>query len=142
MRRLRVHIGEVPKVIVRRLCLRDFIVRFRLARVDKFGELDGVLDEEDRDVVPDDVPVALLCVELDSEAANITNSVRRASAAEDGGESDEDRGLAGCVRQDASAGDIFGGFVEFECPKGTGTAGVDDTLGDAFMIEAVDLSWC
>jgi hypothetical protein len=48
---------------MRRLRLREGPVRLRLGRMDQVGELDGVLDEEHRDVVADEVPVALLRVE-------------------------------------------------------------------------------
>ena len=34
-----------------------------------------VLDEEDRDIVSDDVPVALFSVKLDSESTNIADSI-------------------------------------------------------------------
>mmetsp|Transcript_34855 Transcript_34855/g.86495 ORF Transcript_34855/g.86495 Transcript_34855/m.86495 type:complete len:549 (+) Transcript_34855:1360-3006(+) len=46
-----------------------------LLRVDEVGELDGVANEEDRRVVPHHVPVALLGVELDREAAGVASSV-------------------------------------------------------------------
>jgi hypothetical protein len=38
---------------VRGLGLREAAIRLLLGRVDEVRELDGVLDEEDRDVVPD-----------------------------------------------------------------------------------------
>jgi hypothetical protein len=46
-----------------------------------------VLDEEDGDVVSNNVPVALLSIELDGEATDVTDSVCRTTATEDGGES-------------------------------------------------------
>ena len=56
-------------------------VGLRLHGVDEVGELDRVLDEEDRDVVADEVPVALLRVELHGEAAHVAGEVERALAA-------------------------------------------------------------
>ena len=53
------------------------------------GELDRVLDEEHRDVVADEVPVALLRVELHREAAHVTGEVGRALVAGDGREPHE-----------------------------------------------------
>ena len=47
------------KVSCARLGLRDLAVGVRLDGVDDVGELDAVLDEEDRDVVADEVEVAL-----------------------------------------------------------------------------------
>ena len=64
-----------------------------LRRVDQVGELDRVLDEEHRDVVADEVPVALLRVELDREAAHVAREVGRALVAGDGREAHERRRL-------------------------------------------------
>jgi hypothetical protein len=52
-------------------------------RVDEVGKLHRVLDEEDRDVVADQVPVALVRVELHREAAHVARGVGRAALAED-----------------------------------------------------------
>lgn len=43
--------------------------------MDDVGKFDGILNEEDRDVVANDVPVALLGVELRCEAPNVADSV-------------------------------------------------------------------
>ena len=69
---------EVPEIVVRRLRLRKGAVGLRLHRVDDVGKLDRVLDEEDRDVVADEVPVAFLGVELDGKAAHVAGEVERA----------------------------------------------------------------
>lgn len=42
-----------------------------LLSVNEHWEEHGVADEEDGSVVPDDIPVAFLCVELDSKATGI-----------------------------------------------------------------------
>lgn len=55
-------------------------MRLGLPGMDKIGELDGVLDEEDGDVVAYDISVALLGVEFDCKAAHITNGIGRATA--------------------------------------------------------------
>ena len=69
---------EVPEIVVRRLRLREAAIRLRLGGVDQIGKLDRILDEEDRDVVADQIPVAFLGVELDREAAHVARQVRRA----------------------------------------------------------------
>ena len=46
---------EVPGRVVGSSSLRDLIVRARLDRVDQVREPDGILDEEDGDVVSDNV---------------------------------------------------------------------------------------
>lgn len=114
-------------------------MRLSLSSVNHVGELYSILDEENGYVVSDKIPVTLLGVELDSKSTDITDSVRRTPAAQDSRETEEDRGLAGGVGEDASAGNILGGLVELEGAKGTSATGVDNTLGDSFVVKAVDL---
>ena len=66
---------EVPEIIVRGLSLRDLIVRLRLHGVNDVWELDSILNEEYRNIVANEVPVALLSVELDGKPANVANSI-------------------------------------------------------------------
>ena len=73
--------------------LRHREVRLGLGGVDQVGKLHRVLDEEDRDVVADQIPVALVGVELHREAAHVARGVGRAALAEHGREADEDRRL-------------------------------------------------
>ncbi len=97
---------EVPEVVVRRLGLREPAVGLRLHRVDQVGELDRVLDEEDRDVVADQVPVALLRVELDGEAAHVARQVEGALAAGDGREPHERRGALAGPLEEVGPGEV------------------------------------
>ncbi len=105
VRRLGHQRHEVPERVVRRRRLRHPVVRLRLHRVDQVRELHRVLDEEHRDVVADQVPVALVGVELHGEAAHVARRVGRAALAGDGREAHEHRRpLAGfgeqrCARQ-------------------------------------------
>jgi hypothetical protein len=46
-------------------------------------ELDGILNEKHRDVVSNNVPVAFLGVELDSESTNIADCISATSASLD-----------------------------------------------------------
>lgn len=57
------------------LALRHLIMRLRLDGMDDVGELDGVLNEEDWDVVTDKIPVTFLRIELDGEASHVTDGV-------------------------------------------------------------------
>jgi hypothetical protein len=66
------------------LRLRDFAIRLRFAGMNHVRELDAVLDEEHRDVVADQVEVALAGVELDREAAGVANGVSRSARTQDG----------------------------------------------------------
>jgi hypothetical protein len=84
---------EVPERVVRRRRLRHREVRLWLGGVYEVGELHRVLNEEDRDVVADEIPVAFVGVELHGETTDIPRRVRRASLAEDRREPHEDRRL-------------------------------------------------
>ena len=84
---------KVPEVVMRRLRLRKSPIRFLLHRMDQVRKLDGVLNEEHRDIVPHDVPVAFLRVELHRKAADVARQVRRAFVAGHGREAHEGRGL-------------------------------------------------
>ena len=124
---------------MRGLRLREPAVRFLLGRVDEVGELDRVLDEEHRDVVADQVPVALLGVELHREAAHVARQVGGPLVPGDGGEADEDgRALAGALEQ-VGAGEVGQRLVVLEEPVRAVAAGVDHALGDALVVEVEDL---
>jgi hypothetical protein len=139
VRRLGVVELKVPKVVVRRLRLRHLVVRLGLAGVDDVGEFDGILDEEDGDVVADEVPVALLRVKLGSEAADIADCVSAASAAQDGREADKDGRLAGRVGQDGRNGEVLDALEQLELAKRAGATGMDDSLGDSLVVKPHDL---
>lgn len=69
--RLRRTRDPVPEGVMRRLCLWEAAVGLLFHRVSKVGKLDGILDEENRDVVANDVPVAFGRVHLDRKAAHV-----------------------------------------------------------------------
>ncbi len=133
--RLRHERYEVPEGVVRGRRLRHGEVRLGLGRMDQIRELDRVLNEEDGHVVSDEVPVALLGVELDGEAADVARGVGRPALADDGREAHEDgRSLAdlGEGRRLRVLGDV-GGALEVAV-RGR-AARVDDALGDALVVE-------
>ena len=130
---------EVPDVVVGGRRLREAAVRLLLEGVDHVGELDRVLDEEDRDVVADEVPVALLGVELDGEAADVAGQVGRALVAGDGREADERRRLLALALEEVGPGDVGERAVVLEVAVDAEAAGVDDALGDALVVEVEDL---
>ncbi len=70
---------EVPEGVVRGGRLGEAAIGLLLGGVDEVGEFDGVLDEEDGDVVADQVPVAVLGVELDGEAADVAGEISGAA---------------------------------------------------------------
>src|SRR5437588_868606 len=79
--RLRHQRDEIPERIVGCACLRNFVVWLGFCCVDQVGELDCVLNEKDGDVVPDEVEVALVCIELCGKAADIACGIGRATRA-------------------------------------------------------------
>ncbi len=68
VRRLGHQRNEIPKRIVRRRGLRHREMRLRFRRMDQIRKLHRVLNEENRDVVADEVPVPFVGVELHGEA--------------------------------------------------------------------------
>ena len=130
---------EVPEVVVRRLGLREAAVRLLLGRVDEVRELDRVLDEEHRDVVPDQVPVALPGVELGGEAAHVPGQVRGALVARHRGEPDEHRRAQPGLGERVGPGDVGQRLVVLEVPVRPVAAGMDHPLGDPLVIEVEDL---
>ena len=124
---------------MRGLRLREAAVGLLLGGVDQVGELDRVLDEEHRDVVADEIPVALLRVELHREAADVAREVGRALVAGDGREAHERRRLLTGPLEEVGAGEISERLVVLEEAMRTEAAGVHDPLRDALVVEVEDL---
>ena len=53
---------EVPRSVVARCCLRHLMIRPRFDGVNQIGKLRSRLDEERRDVIPNDIEIALICI--------------------------------------------------------------------------------
>ena len=119
--------------------LRKSSIRFLLGRMDQVGKLDGVLNKEHRNVIPDNVPVAFLCVELHGEAANIARQVCRAFIAGHSREAHEGGGLLSCALEDVGLGNVGKRLVVLEIAMRAKAAGVHDPLGDTLMIEVKNL---
>ncbi|MCW0414557.1 hypothetical protein NB689_000311 [Xanthomonas sacchari] len=130
---------EVPECVVRAGRLRKAAVRLHLHRVDQVGELQRVLDEEHRDVVAHQVPVAFLGVELDREAAHVAWRVHRAGAAGDGGEAGEHRRLHSDLGEQRGGGVLGQRLGQFEVAMCGAAARVHDAFGNALVIEVGDL---
>jgi hypothetical protein len=120
---------EIPERVVRRGGLRKAAVWLHLHGVDQVGKLDGILDEEHRDVVADQIEVAFLGIELDGEAAHVARQVDRAGAAGDGRESYEDLGLFLRVLQEGGLGELGERFRRLEVAVRPGAARMHDALG-------------
>ena len=124
---------------MRRLRLRERTVGLGFNRVDEVRKLDGVLNEEDGDVVADEVPVAFLGVELHCKATNVAREVERSLASRDGREADEGFCLLANALEDVGARNVGQRFRQLEKAVRTVAAGMHDPLRDALMIEVEDL---
>ena len=112
--RLRAEGDEVPEVVMGRSGLGETPVRFHLHGVDQVGELHGILNEEDRDIVADEIVVALRRVELHRKAPHIAREVRRAGPARHGGEPRKHLRLHRGILQERGFGDVALGFINLE----------------------------
>ena len=130
---------EVPERVVRARRLRHLVVRFGLHRVHEVGELHRVLDEEHRDVVADQVPVAFLRVELGREAAHVAHGVGAAALARHRGEAHEHRGALADRREGHGAGDVGQRLGALEVAVRARAARVHDALRDPLVVEVGDL---
>ncbi len=129
---------EVPERVVRRGGLRKAPVGFHLHGMDQVGKLHGVLDEEDRDVVAHQIPVALFGIELDGKAAHIARGIHRARSTGHGGEAHEDRHLLAGFGQDLGGGVLLQRICQLEITVGACAACMDDSLWNALMVEMRD----
>jgi len=130
-------------------CLRDLPVRGRLDGVNEIGELDGILDEENGDVVADDVKIALIGVadpfvswcclgfsdsnlQSGSKAVDISSSIGAASGSGDGREPHEHRSLLALGGQEVGGREIAPVTVTGERTMGTSSTSVDSPFWNLF----------
>ena len=96
------------------------------------------------EVVADEIPVAVLGVELHREAARIARDLRRVAAADDGREADRERRLLALLLEQLRArvlrrrlvADLAG---RLELAVADEAARVHDALGDPLAVEVADL---
>ena len=137
--RLGVQRDEVPEGVVRRLRLGDLAVGVRLHGVDDVGELDAVLDEEHRDVVADEVEVALLGVELRRRSHGCRAPCRPSPREPATVEKRTNTGVSTSFSRNAAEVRSEAAAVADEDAVGSRAAGVHDALGDALVVEVGDL---
>ena len=131
--------GEVPEGVVGAGGLRHPVVGLGLERMHEVGEFHGILDEEHRDVVADDVEIPLLGVKLRREAAHVARGVGRAAFPGDGREPHEHGGVLAGLRQERGARVLGHRLVALEVAVGGRASRVHDPLGDSLMVEVGDL---
>ena len=109
--------------------------RVALLGVDKIAKLFGILDEKHRGVVADQVPVAVLGVELHCKAARIAFGVGAAFFAADGGEAHEDPRLLADLAEQLGSGVGRDVVRDHKRTVGASALGVHDALGNALAVE-------
>jgi hypothetical protein len=102
--------------------------------VDQVREADGILDEEDGDVVADDVKVALIGIESGGEAMDVAREVGATAATSDGREADEDRGFFALAVEERRGGDVGEVAVRGEDTVCTCATSMDSALGDLYSL--------
>ena len=103
--------------------------------VHEIRKLDRILDEEHRNVVADEIPIAALRVELHGEAANVAREIERAFAADDRREPHERRRHLSRPLKQVCARYIRQRVVRFEEAMRAEAARVHDSLGYSLVIE-------
>ena len=109
--------------------------RVALDRVVEIGKAQRVAEKEHRRIVADDVPVALLSVELQRGAADVALGVGGAALASDGGEAREHRRLFADFGKDLrlrKAGDVL---RHRKGAVGAPALGMHAALGDHLAVE-------
>src|SRR5688572_13810321 len=102
-------------------------------------KLDGILDEEHRDVVADDIPVAFFGIDLYGKAADVARQIRRAFVTSHRRETHEQRRFLSCSLKQVGFGDVGQRFVVLEIAMRAETAGVNNPLGYTLVVEVEDL---
>jgi len=114
-------------------------VGFLLGSMNQVGEFHRILNKKNRNIVANDVPVALFGVELDSKTPHIARHVRRTLAARHSGKSHKGRGFFALALEDIGAGDVLEGIVGFKIAMGAVTPGMYYPFGDSLMVKMKDL---
>ena len=101
--------------------------------------LDGVLNEEHRHVVADQVEVAFVGIELGGEATHIPHRIGRAAWALHGGEAHEHRGLLARVGEKIRLGQLAEVLIDLEVAMGRRAPGVHHALWNTLVVEVGEL---
>ncbi len=120
---------------MRRRRLRNFVVRFRLNGMNDIGELDRILNEENRNIIGDKIVVAVFGIELCCKSPHIAGSIGRTARADYSGETYEDRRLHGRVLQKFGHRVLRNRFIGLKVPVYAKSTRMNDTLRNALMIE-------
>src|SRR5665811_2357996 len=130
--------NEIPECVVSGCRLRKAAVGFHFYGMDEVGEFDGILNEENRDIVADQVPVAFLGVKLDGKSAYVTRGIYRTRAACDGRYTSKHGCLLTYLGEYPGGGVLFQRGGQLEKSMHARRSRVNDTLGNTLVIEMGD----
>src|ERR1700733_11818012 len=131
--------NEIPERVVRRCGLGETSVRLHFHGMDEIRKFDGILNEEDGNIISHQIPVSFFRVKLHRKPAHVPRRVHRTSAACNGRQACKDRSLL------TNLGEYFGGSVflerrgQLEISMHTCSSCVDDTFGNTLVIKMCDL---
>ena len=118
--------------------LRKTAVGFHFYGMDEIGEFDGVLDEEYRDVVADQVPVSFLGVKLHREAAHIARCVDRTRTTSDRRDAGKHGGLLAYLCENFGGGVLLQRGGQFKKSVRAGCPCMHDPFGNPLVIKMGD----
>lgn len=108
-----------------------------LTEIRKF---DSILNEENRNVVTNNIPISLIRVKLGSKPTDITNRVRAPFASLHSGKPDENWSVPRRIRQNPSIRQILQALLELEVAKRACTTRMHHSLGDTLVVKTMNLS--
>ena len=107
--------------------------------MNQIREFHRVLNEKNRNIVADQIPIALVGIELHRETAHVAHCIGRAPFANDGREAHEHRRALAGLGEERRSRIFFERFVAFEIAMCGRTAGMDYALRYTLVIEMGDL---
>src|SRR5665648_1127304 len=106
--------------------------------MDEIRKFDGILDEENRYVVADQIPVTFLSVKLNGKSAYITRGIYRTRAAGDGRYTSKHGCLLTYLGEYSGGGVLFQRGGQLEESMHARRSRVNDTFGNTLVIEMRD----
>ena len=106
-----------------------------LKGVNHIRELDSITNEKNGKIVPNQIVVTILGIELDGKAAGVSDRICRASTSSDGGEANEHWGLFLRILNEFRLGVRLHALVNLEVAVCPCSFGMDNPLGDTFPVK-------
>ena len=107
--------------------------------MDEIREFDGILDEEDRDVIPNKIIIPFFCIELRGESTGIPHGFSRSLRSCHRGKAHEYRRLHRRILKEFRHCIVFHRFIHFELTVCGIAPGMDDALRDPLVVKVCHL---